>query len=32
MVRFPLGGHVNLDDYGAAAVVKKFLAEREGEG
>ncbi|MGB6350466.1 MAG: alpha/beta hydrolase [Pseudolabrys sp.] len=32
MVRFPSGGHVNLDDYGAAAVVKKFLAEREAEG
>jgi len=28
MVRFPLGGHVNLDDYGAAKVVKEFLAER----
>ena len=27
MVRFPLGGHVNLDDYGAAKVVKAFLAE-----
>jgi hypothetical protein len=27
MVRFPLGGHVNLDDYGAAVVVKEFLAE-----
>jgi uncharacterized protein len=27
MVRFPSGGHVNLDDYGASAVVKKFLAE-----
>jgi uncharacterized protein len=27
MVRFPLGGHVNLDDYGAAIVVKEFLAE-----
>ena len=27
MVRFPLGGHVNLDDYGAAKVVKEFLAE-----
>jgi uncharacterized protein len=27
MVRFPAGGHVNLDDYGAAKVVKEFLAE-----
>ncbi len=27
MVRFPQGGHVNLDDYGAAEVVKEFLAE-----
>lgn len=27
MVRFPQGGHVNLDDYGAAKVVKQFLAE-----
>jgi fermentation-respiration switch protein FrsA (DUF1100 family) len=27
MVRFPQGGHVNLDDYGAAKVVKEFLAE-----
>jgi fermentation-respiration switch protein FrsA (DUF1100 family) len=26
MVRFPQGGHVNLDDYGAAKVVKEFLA------
>ncbi len=26
-VRFPQGGHVNLDDYGAAKVVKEFLAE-----
>lgn len=26
-VRFPQGGHVNLDDYGAAKVVKAFLAE-----
>jgi hypothetical protein len=25
MVRFPQGGHVNLDDYGAAKVVKDFL-------
>ena len=28
MVRFPLGGHVNLDDYGAAVPVKEFLAAR----
>jgi fermentation-respiration switch protein FrsA (DUF1100 family) len=27
MVRFPQGGHVNLDDYGAAKVVKEFLAK-----
>ncbi len=27
MVRFPLGGHVNLDDYGAAKVVNEFLSE-----
>jgi len=27
MVRFPQGGHVNLDDYGAAKAVKEFLAE-----
>jgi fermentation-respiration switch protein FrsA (DUF1100 family) len=26
MVRFPLGGHVNLDDFGAADAVKDFLA------
>ncbi len=26
MVRFPLGGHVNLDDFGAAKVIKEFLA------
>ncbi len=26
MVRFPQGGHVNLDDYGAAKVMKEFLA------
>jgi fermentation-respiration switch protein FrsA (DUF1100 family) len=26
MVRFPEGGHVNLDDHGAAKVVKEFLA------
>jgi fermentation-respiration switch protein FrsA (DUF1100 family) len=29
MHRFPQGGHVNLDDHGAAQVVKEFLAERE---
>jgi len=28
MVRFPLGGHVDLDDHGAAAAVMGFLAER----
>lgn len=28
MVRFPFGAHVNIDDYGAANVVKEFLAER----
>jgi uncharacterized protein len=27
MVRFPAGGHVNLDDHGAVDAVKKFLAE-----
>ena len=27
LVRFPQGGHVNLDDYGAVAVVRAFLAE-----
>ena len=27
LVRFPQGGHVNLDDFGAAKVVKEFLAE-----
>ncbi len=27
MVRFPDGGHVNLDEHGAADVVKDFLAE-----
>jgi uncharacterized protein len=27
IVRFPDGGHVNLDDHGAVDVVKKFLAE-----
>ena len=26
-VRFPQGGHVNLDDYGAAKVIQEFLAE-----
>ena len=26
MVRFPQGGHVNLDDFGAAKVIKEFLA------
>ena len=26
MVRFPAGGHVNLDDFGAIEVVKEFLA------
>jgi fermentation-respiration switch protein FrsA (DUF1100 family) len=26
LVRFPQGGHVNLDDFGAAKVVKEFLA------
>jgi fermentation-respiration switch protein FrsA (DUF1100 family) len=25
-VRFPGGGHVNLDDFGAAKVVQEFLA------
>jgi len=28
MVRFPRGGHVDLDDYGAADAVREFLAER----
>ncbi len=32
MVRFPQGGHVDLDDHGAAKVVKEFLAERESGG
>jgi fermentation-respiration switch protein FrsA (DUF1100 family) len=32
MVRFPLGGHVNLDDYGAANVVKAFLSELRPPG
>jgi uncharacterized protein len=27
MVRFPDGGHVNLDDHGAATVIKKFLED-----
>ena len=27
MVRFPQGGHVNLDDYGAEKAVKVFLSE-----
>jgi len=26
-VRFPQGGHVDLDDHGAAKVVREFLAE-----
>jgi hypothetical protein len=26
MQRFPLGGHVNLDDHGAMPVIKEFLA------
>jgi hypothetical protein len=28
MVRFPRGGHVNLDEHGAAKVVREFLEER----
>jgi hypothetical protein len=28
MVRFPRGGHVNLDEHGAAKVVREFLARR----
>jgi hypothetical protein len=32
MVRFPLGGHVNLDDFGAANVVKAFLSELRPPG
>jgi fermentation-respiration switch protein FrsA (DUF1100 family) len=32
MVRFPLGGHVNLDDYGAAKVVRGFLSELRPPG
>ena len=31
MVRFPLGTHVDLDDYGAEKAVKTFLAERSGQ-
>jgi hypothetical protein len=30
MVRFPRGGHVNLDDFGAAKVVRAFLSENFG--
>ncbi len=30
MVRFSQGGHVNLDDYGAKDVVRKFLKEKFG--
>jgi uncharacterized protein len=30
MVRFPLGGHVDLDDHGAAKAVKAFLSELSG--
>jgi fermentation-respiration switch protein FrsA (DUF1100 family) len=30
MVRFPQGGHVNLDDYGAAKVIREFLAGAVG--
>lgn len=30
MVRFPLGGHVDLDDHGAPKVVREFLANIEG--
>jgi hypothetical protein len=26
IVHFPQGGHVNLDDFGAAKVIKEFLA------
>lgn len=32
MVRFPLGGHVNLDDHGAAKVVEAFLSELRPPG
>ncbi|HVT55011.1 MAG TPA: alpha/beta hydrolase, partial [Xanthobacteraceae bacterium] len=27
LVRFPEGGHVNLDDFGAVEIVRKFLEE-----
>jgi hypothetical protein len=27
MVRFPLGGHVDLDDHGAEGAVRAFLRE-----
>jgi fermentation-respiration switch protein FrsA (DUF1100 family) len=30
MVRYPLGGHVDLDQYGALDAVRAFLAERGG--
>jgi fermentation-respiration switch protein FrsA (DUF1100 family) len=26
-VRFPEGGHVNLDDFGAAEIVRRFIEE-----
>ncbi|MGB7258583.1 MAG: alpha/beta hydrolase [Pseudolabrys sp.] len=32
MVRFPLGGHVNLDQFGALDAVQAFLAERIDQG
>ena len=32
MVRFPLGGHVNLDDYGAEKEVRVFLSELRPPG
>ena len=32
MVRFPLGGHVDLDDYGAETTVKMFLSELARQG
>jgi fermentation-respiration switch protein FrsA (DUF1100 family) len=32
MVRFPLGGHVNLDDFGAADEVRAFLGELRPPG
>jgi uncharacterized protein len=32
MVRFPSGGHVDLDDHGAAKVVKAFLSELRPPG